>query len=134
MKALTILNKLVEDLKKSYNCTMDFDRWTSVNSDIEIMHESTVYCIDYSITGNRQVKSELTVMKPDIIDGRKHWFKCGVDRDLKAFIESSINQLLPILFDEFLEQELEREREQDKAIEDEISIQETYQSLYITER
>ncbi len=129
MKALKILNLLIADLKTFHNSTMDFDRWTPVNSSFEIMHESLVYCIDYSITGNRQVKSELSVMKPDMIDGKKHWFKCGVDRDFKAFIESSINQIMPIMFDEFLELEIERANEELEAIEDEIKMCETYQSL-----
>jgi hypothetical protein len=129
MKALEILNKLVKEMKSSYACTLDFDRWTTVNSNFEVMHESIAYCIDYSITGNRQVKSTLSVMKPDMVDGRKTWFKCGTDKDFRLFIETSINQILPILFDEFLNREIEEDNERDAAIKDEIEMCETYQSL-----
>ena len=129
MKATDILNKLIKEIQENYLSIDDFCNWTPVNCNFEVMHEGVVYCIDYSITGSRLVKSELTVMSPQMVDGRKKWFKCGVDRDLKLFIEISINQLIPILFDERLQQRLDEEAEQDESISDHIGMMDTYRSL-----
>jgi len=129
MKAIEILNKLAKELEESYLTIDEFCGWATLNSNVEIMHESIVYCIDYSITANRQVKSELSVMKPEIVEGKKKWFKCGCDKDFIAFIESSINQLLPILFDERLQQRLDEEQSQDEEISDHIQMMDTYRSL-----
>lgn len=129
MKSIKILNKISDEIRKTYTSTNDFNRWANENSNLEVMHESIAYCIDYSITGNRQVESKLSVMKPDMVGGRKNWFKCGCDIDFRCFIESSFNQLLPIWFDELLDREIEEANEQSRAIEDEISMLETFRSL-----
>jgi len=64
-----------------------------------------------------------------MIDGKKKWFKGGCDIDLKNFIQDSFNALLPVLFDELLNKEIDQANSQTAAIESEIQLCETYRSL-----
>jgi hypothetical protein len=129
MEAINILTKLSDQIKETYKTTADFENWATDNNNVEIMHNSVAYCIDYRVMWNRAVSCQLSVMKPDMVEGRKTWFKCGIDPDLKQFIESAFCQLVPIWFDELLESEIEAEIEEMEAYEDSISMQRTYESL-----
>ena len=125
MKAIEILTKFTDELQKCYDRTSFFNKWEHQNNDIEIIHDNIAYFIDYSISGNREVHSSLKVMS--LVNFKFTSNEC--DNDLKNFIESSFNQLLPILFDELLANELETENSELKAIKDKIDIEDTNESL-----
>lgn len=129
MEAIKILTKLSDQIKETYPTTADFENWANGRSDVEVMIDSIAYCIDYTIIDKRMVVVELSVMKPAMVEGRKTWFKCGIDPDLKQFIESAFGQLVPIWFDELLEREIQEANEQTEAIENEIAMCETYRTL-----
>ena len=125
MKAIEILTKFTDELQKCYDRTSFFNKWEHQNNDIEIIHDNIAYFIDYSIAGNREVHSSLKVMS--LVNFKFTSNEC--DNDLKNFIESSFNQLLPILFDELLASEEERETEEKIAAMYQKNIEETYESL-----
>jgi hypothetical protein len=129
MEAIKILTKLSDQIKETYKTTADFENWATDNNNVEIMHNSVAYCIDYRVIWNRAVSCELSVMKPDMVEGRKTWFKCGIDPDLKQFIESAMSQLIPIWFDELLESEIQATNERIAQHRDEMAMLDTYQSL-----
>lgn len=134
MKAIEILTKLSEEIKLAYQQVEDFCGWAVSNSNIEVEHESAVYCIDFSIKGFRSVVSELSVFKPQMISGKKKWFKTAVDKATIEFLENSVSNLIILRFDELVEAEMEEAKEIDRRIEDEILMQETYRTLNISER
>lgn len=134
MKSIEILTKLADEIRKTYETTEDYCGWAVANSNIEVCHNGAVYCIDYSIKGYRCVVAELSVMKPQMVCDKKKWFKTTVDKATCEFFEKSVSNLIILRFDELVEDEMEESKEMDRCIEDEISMQETYKSLYISER
>jgi hypothetical protein len=131
MKAINILKQFSREIKKQYSDTNDFANWIDKRSDIETKHDDVVYCIDYIVIGYRKVECELSVhalnsKSTSIFDRYK---KASIDPDLKLFLETSFNQLLPLWYDELqekeereAEKEVEREREYEKIFETEQSL------------
>ena len=113
MNALKILNKLSEELKETYKTKADFENWTPVNNNIGIVHGKIDYFVDYSILGHREVMAKLTVYKT--IKGKT--YKYDFDKDVKAYIERSIELLLPLLYDQREAEQEEAEKELKASIE-----------------
>ncbi|MDL2290375.1 hypothetical protein LJB95_03120 [Paludibacteraceae bacterium OttesenSCG-928-F17] len=99
--------------------------WAPANSNIEILHHSTAYCIDYSITGSRRVQSLLTAFRKK----QTKWHPTDIDADLKTFVEETFNKLFPIWYDEVIQQEEENEKIKQERITDYRSMQNTYETL-----
>ena len=134
MKAIKILSEMAKVISEIYESSDDFCGWTAANSNFEIIDNGMAYCIDYSIKGFRLVNAQLTVMKPKVVEGKKMWFEHKIDKTLSDVIEQTVCILIILRYDEIQEIELEEAEAKEKALEDEIAMNETYATLYITER
>lgn len=125
MKAIEIIQKLSTEVKLIYETSDDFMNWAPANSNIEIIHHSTAYCLDYSITGSRCVQSLLSAFRKK----QTKWHPVDIYAELKTFVEETFNQILPLWYDEVLLQEQDNERIREERTADQQEMQKTYETL-----
>lgn len=126
---VNILQKLQQSINRDFEITSDFDGWKPGKCDMSVDHNNMRYEIHYEFCGYKKIKAEVFAFENVPVNGKKRWFSAPVDQFLKGVIEGCFKHMILERFDSLYESEEDEKVRQERRIQDEIDMMETYMSL-----